>query len=59
MSAFQPFPAATANWRTAAQPTGEIGPGVGVVPGEGGAGTSISGWWTGVSGGGWLGWPGC
>lgn len=36
-----------------------MGPGEGAVPGEAGEGTSMSGAWTGVSGGGWVGWPGC
>ena len=40
------------------QPTGEIGPGGGFVPGDGGVGTSMSGPCGGVSGGGWLGCPG-
>jgi hypothetical protein len=39
-------------------PTGEMGPGLGSVPGDGGAGTSILGVRTGCSGGGWLGCPG-
>jgi hypothetical protein len=37
------------------QPTGEIGPGEGCVPGEGGVGTSMSGPAGGVSGGGCVG----
>ena len=41
-----------------AHPTGEIGPGDGFVPGEGGEGTSISGAWVGIPGGGSVGWPG-
>jgi hypothetical protein len=40
-------------------PTGEIGPGVGFVPGDGGEGTSMSGACVGMPGGGSVGWPGC
>ena len=40
------------------QPTGEIGPGDGLVPGDGGEGTSISGACVGIPGGGSVGWPG-
>jgi hypothetical protein len=36
-------------------PTGEIGPGDGFVPGEGGEGTSMSGAWVGIPGGGSVG----
>jgi len=40
-------------------PTGEIGPGFGVFPGDGGEGTSIFGSPPGSSGGGWGGCGGC
>jgi len=41
------------------EPTGEIGPGDGLVPGVWGAGTSISGPGVGIPGGGSVGCPGC
>jgi hypothetical protein len=44
--------------RGTVHPTGEIGPGVGFVPGEGGEGTSMSGECVGMPGGGSVGWPG-
>jgi len=44
---------------TTAQPTGDIGPGEGSVPGDGGDGTSMSGACGGIPGGGSVGWPGC
>ena len=43
----------------AAQPTGEIGPGEGLFPGDGGEGTSMSGECVGIPGGGSVGCPGC
>ena len=48
-----------AGFQAEAQPTGEIGPGVGFVPGDGGEGTSMSGECVGMPGGGSVGCPGC